>query len=163
MNPDLPEPLADILGPAPFVFTPEHRDASVPAYGTAIKLLGWCALLGLGVWMLRTPQARGSDAAIWGLLAWALMAYTVWHIQRSRCTLTSASLEQTWMWHKRMEVREMAYAKLIRVRGLQWLIAPRLYVRNLSGKFTVIYCADDAVLDDMARLVQELHAFRTRR
>lgn len=153
-----------MLGPAPFVFTPQQNGAPVPAYGPVFKLLAWGLLLGLGAWMLDSRQAAwGSDAALWGLLAWSMMAYTVWHIQRSRCTLSADALEQSWVWHKRMPMRELAYAKLIRVKGLQWLIAPRLYVRNLSGKFTVIYCADAQVLQDMARLAQELHAFRTRR
>jgi hypothetical protein len=90
------------------------------------------------------------------------MAATVWAVGRSQTRLNTQELFQSWLWDKKMLVRELAYAKLIRVPGVDWLIAPRLYVRNLSGKFTVIYCADPAVLKDMRRLCQELDAFRKR-
>ena len=103
----------------------------------------------------------GVIMALWGALAWLLMAATVWAIERSRTTLTHEGLLQTWLWDKKMAMRELAFARLIRFRGFDWLIAPRLYVRNLSGKFTVIYCADRAMLEDMQRLCTELHQFRT--
>ena len=59
-----------------------------------------------------------------------------------------------------MELRELAYGKIIRVRGLEWLIAPRLYVRTLMGKFAVFYAADPKMLAQFERLVLELKAFR---
>ena len=55
-----------------------------------------------------------------------------------------------------MELRELAYGRLIRVRGLEWLIAPRLYVRTLTGKFTVFYAASPDMIREFERLVAEL-------
>jgi len=46
------------------------------------------------------------------------------------------------------------------LRGLDWLIAPRLYLRTLPGKFAVFYLADPALLAESQRLVRELKAFR---
>lgn len=156
------EPLHASLGPAPFVFHPQAPEKAVSAFSLSFKILGWCMLLGLGGWMVTHQDFWQTQAAVWGGLAWLLMAATVWAVGRSQTRLDAQELFQSWLWDKKMPVRELAYAKLIRVPGLDWMIAPRLYVRNLSGKFTVIYCADPAVLKDMKRLCQELETFRKR-
>ena len=59
-----------------------------------------------------------------------------------------------------MAYEELAYAKLIRVRGLEWFMAPRFYVRTLMGKFAVFYVTDPVVMAECERLSQELQAFR---
>jgi hypothetical protein len=155
------DPLHLELGPAPFVFNPSVPEQAVPAFTRSFRLLAWSMVLGLGIWILRSPETWNTPLAWWGALAWLLMVITAWAIERSRSTLSSERLLQTWLWDKKMTIRELAFARLIRFPGLEWLIAPRLYVRNLSGKFTVIYCADRAVLQDMKRLCAELHQFRT--
>lgn len=159
---DPTEPLHAHLGPEPFVFRPTHSGLQVPAFSRSFRALAWLMVAGLGVWMARSPESIHSPAALWGILAWALMAVTVWAIERSRTRLDQDELVQTWLWNKRMPVRELAYARLIRFAPLDWLIAPRLYLRNLTGRFTVIYCADPRVLEDMQRLCTELAAFRKR-
>ena len=52
--------------------------------------------------------------------------------------------------------------KLPRIRGLEQLIAPRIYVRNLGGTFTIFYCHDRAMLEEFARLSEALkrHEYR---
>ena len=108
-----------------------------------------------------TPEGLSTAAALgWPIAALAVMGYTWWHIQTSKTSVDSQALLQTWMWNKKMELRELAYAKLIRVPGLDWLIAPRLYVRTLLGKFAVFYCADPVMLKEFERLLLELQAFR---
>jgi hypothetical protein len=122
----------------------------------------------IGSWMFQlwqagklVPAGTATAAALgWPIAALAIMAYTWWHIQTSKTTLTSDELLQTWMWNKKMALGELAYGKLIRVRGFDWLIAPRLYVRTLMGKFAVFYAADGKMLDEFERLVRELQAFR---
>jgi hypothetical protein len=89
------------------------------------------------------------------------MAYTVGQVLRGKTTLTAKGLEQTWIWDKKVELRDLAYAKLIRVPGLDWLVAPRLYVRTLMGKFTVIYASDPHMVEEFKRLSTELKAFRS--
>lgn len=88
------------------------------------------------------------------------MAYTIGHLVTGKTRLTSQELRQTWIWEKKVELRDLAYAKLIRVPGLDWLIAPRLYVRTLMGKFTVIYACDPAMIEEFKRLSAELKSFR---
>ena len=59
-----------------------------------------------------------------------------------------------------MELRELAYGKMVRVKSLDWLIAPRIYLRTLMGKFAVFYAADPAMVREFERLIRELKAFR---
>ncbi|MEY4757483.1 MAG: hypothetical protein RJA34_2381 [Pseudomonadota bacterium] len=96
----------------------------------------------------------------WALAALGLMAYTLWHILRSKTTLDRTALRQTWLWDKELPLRDLAYVRLIRIPGLDWLIAPRLYARTLLGKFAVFYAADPHLLNEFARLRGELKTFR---
>jgi hypothetical protein len=64
------------------------------------------------------------------------------------------------MWTKHFDLDDLAVAQLIRIRGLEWLIAPRLYVRNLAGKFNFFYVADPTVMAELDRLCSELKSFR---
>lgn len=94
------------------------------------------------------------------MAALGLMAYTLWHILRSKTTLDRTALRQTWLWDKELPLRDLAYVRLIRIPGLDWLIAPRLYARTLLGKFAVFYAADPHLLNEFARLRGELKTFR---
>jgi hypothetical protein len=138
------------------------------AFSPFFRLLATGLVAGVASWMFRlwqagklTPEGMSTATALgWPLAALAIMLYTWWYIQTSKTTLTAETLHQSWVWDKKMELRELAYAKLIRVPGLDWLIAPRLYVRTLLGKFAVFYTADRELLAEFERLVSELQAFR---
>jgi hypothetical protein len=132
-----------------------EREAS--AFGPFIKILAWLMCLGIAAWIFRLGLSL--QQAPWAWAALALMVYTAWHIQRSRTRLSTQALEQSWIWNKRFEYSDLAYAKLIRIRGLEWLIAPRVYVRTMMGKFAVFYSSDPAMLDEFARLGESLKAF----
>lgn len=159
----------DAPGPPPFRFEPRAAGGlRAPAFSRFFRLLATALVAGTGTWMYHLWQAgklvpAGSTNAMalgWPVGALAIMVYTWWYIQTSRTELTAEALHQSWMWDKKMELRELAYAKLIRVPGLDWLIAPRLYVRTLLGKFAVFYTADRELLVEFERLVRELRAFR---
>ena len=90
-----------------------------------------------------------------------MMIWTQWHILRGRTSLDTLALQQSWIWNKRVELHDLAYAKLIQVPGLNWLIAPRLYTKTFSGKLTVFYASEPAVLAEFKRLVSELKALQT--
>jgi hypothetical protein len=161
------ESLADALGPPPFRFQPSPGAVNASAFTNAFKLLAVVIVSAAVAWLWRMwqsgqlgNQAQGTSGVLWFAAATLLMAYSTWHILRSRTTITPDALEQTWVWDKRMELRELAYAKLIRVRGLDSIIAPRLYARTLAGKFTVFYSASPVQLADFERLVRELRIFR---
>jgi hypothetical protein len=158
----------EALGPPPFRFTPSRGPVMRgAAYSLPFKLIATLIVGGCTGWLLhlwRTGQLpTTSSLASWFLAGLAMMLYTWWCIVRSVTTIDSQQLQQTWVWHKQMDLRELAYARLIRVRGLEWLIAPRIYVRTLMGKFAVFYAADPAMVGEFERLVAELTAFRSMR
>lgn len=159
------EDLLQSLGPPPFRFAPSRPGTSSPAFSLPFKLLATAIVAAGAVWLASLWRAGalgsgGSSGLAWLLSGLALMLYTWWHILTSRTRLDETALQQSWIWDKKLELRELAYCKLIRVRGLDWLIAPRLYARTLMGKFTVFYTCDPLLLADFERLVRELAAFR---
>jgi hypothetical protein len=161
-------PATQAFGPPPFRFTPA---GGAPLRGTAysvpFRVLTTVIVGGAAAWlvMLWAGGRVGTDTSLglWFGAALAMMIYTWWCIVRSVTTIDATELRQTWIWTKRMELRELAYARLIRVRGLEWLIAPRLYVRTLPGKFSVFYAAEPPMVAEFERLVRELAEFRSLR
>ncbi len=155
-------------GPPPFRFEPSHGRVEGAAFSAAFKFLATVLVGGCIGWALRLwlhghlGEGIGPNLA-WFLAALAMMAWTWWAIVRSRTSVDATELRQTWIWTKRMELRDLAYGKLVRVPGLDWLIAPRLYVRTLMGKFAVFYVSDRRLLAECERLVAELQAFRSLR
>jgi hypothetical protein len=120
--------------------------------------VGWIWKMWLdGQWVM-TLNSGG-----WLLASLGMMVLTEWHILQGKTTLDSQCLQQSWVWHKRVALNELAYAKLIRVRGFEWLIAPRLYTKTFSGKLAVFYAAAPDVLAELERLAAELDALRNRR
>ena len=159
---------ADRLGPAPFRFTPAGGPtASSRAYSLTFRGIATLFVFGAACWLVHLWQqgqfaaGRGTLGA-WFLAAIALMLWTWWCIVRSVTTLDATELRQTWIWTKRMPLGELAYARVIRVRGLEWLIAPRIYVRTLLGKFAVFYAAEPAMVAEFERLAAELAGLRQR-
>ncbi len=142
--------------PLPYPYVPPTQPMSGQAFGPVFRLLAWAILLALAVWIARLDLVWRSSEGAWVTVAWAMLAYIVWHIQRSRIVLSSDAIEQTWMWRRRMALRELAFIKVMRVRGLEFLIAPRLYARNLGSTFSFFYCSDRAMLDEFARLAEAL-------
>lgn len=162
MNQDLVE----ALGPPPFRFElPDGQPLQGPAFSPAFKFIATALVsvtLGWFIQLWMTGKVSGGAVSIlsWFLAALAMMGYTWWCIVRSVTRIDRQVLSQTWVWDKKLELRELAYGKLIRVRGFEWLIAPRLYVRTLMGKFAVFYAADPRMIAQFERLVRELKSFR---
>jgi hypothetical protein len=161
------------LGPPPFPFILSQSPMRSRAFSRPFQLLAGLMVAGCGYWFFSlwtggqlTPK-QGSPVAsqvlYWYLAAFALMLYTLWCIQTSITTLTATDLSQTFVWNKHVAISDLAYAKLIRVPGLDWLIAPRLYCRTLLGKFSVFYAADPAMIKELERLRDELKIFRQTR
>ena len=143
-------------GRLPYPYQPPAQPMQGQAFSPLFKAVAWLILLGLLAWIVRLEfDWRSSQGALVGI-AWAMLAFIAWHIQRSRIVLDSEKVEQTWMWRRRLALRELAFIQVMRVRGLEWLIAPRIYARNLGGTFTFFYCSDRALLDEFARLAEAL-------
>ncbi|OYU45379.1 MAG: hypothetical protein CFE44_07795 [Burkholderiales bacterium PBB4] len=147
-----------------FQFRPASPCMTGAAFSRPFKLLA-IAIFGLALlWAVRLWQGGAFAPTLqswgWVTAAVAMMGYTVWHVLQASTTLDAHQIEQTWVWHKRVELSNLAYAKLIRLHGLEWLIAPRLYTRSFSGKLAVFYAADHALLAELERLASELQTLR---
>ena len=157
----------EAMGPPPFRFTPDASGSTGPAFSRPFKVLATvivfaCAVSLFRAWLATRANGLGVGGG-WFMAGLALMLYTWWHILRSTTRIAADGLYQSWVWDKQMDMRELAYGKLIRVRGLEWLIAPRLYVRTLMGKFAVFYAASPEMVSEFERLVRELKDFRGQR
>lgn len=154
------------MGPAPFRFEPSQGDAvEGPAFSLPFKLLATVIVGGCAFWLAQLWSVGALGTAKTGGLGWflagmALMGWTWFHIMTSRTRIDCQGLHQRWIWDKHMALDDLAFGKLIRVRGLDWLIAPRLYVRTLVGKFAVFYAATPELIAEFERLVAELKQAR---
>jgi hypothetical protein len=138
------------------------------AFSTSFKLLATLLTSGCVGWLFQLERAgllgdRGTVTMGWFWAASGMMGWTWWAIIRSKTVLTDDVLRQSWLWDKQISRTDMAYAKLIRVNGLNWLIAPRLYVRTLDGKFAVFYAADAPMIQAFEALKIELEVRYARR
>jgi hypothetical protein len=154
------------LGPAPFRFEPSQGDAvegqafSLPFKLLATVIVGGCAFWLAQLWSVGALGSAKTGGLGWFLAGIALMGWTWFHIMTSRTRIDRQGLHQRWIWDKQMAFDDLAFGKLIRVRGLDWLIAPRLYVRTLVGKFAVFYAATPELIAEFERLVAELKQAR---
>ena len=152
------------MGPPPFRFVPRDGVVTGPAFSLPFKVMATLIVLGCAAAFVQLWLAqRAAGAQLgggWFVAGLLLLAYTWVCILRSTTRLDASGLHQSWIWNKHMELGDLAYCKLIRVRGLEWLIAPRLYARTLMGKFSVFYTASPEMTMEFARLVAELKAFR---
>ncbi|MFZ2738733.1 MAG: hypothetical protein WBI20_01830 [Burkholderiaceae bacterium] len=148
--------------PAPFEFEPrEGGSVKGPAFSLSFRLLTFilvagCSVWGAHLWQQGALGAPESQGGWWLLAALSLLQITAFYIWRSQTSISSSALKQSWIWDKEMAVAELSYAKLIRWPGFDWLIAPRLYVRSMGGKFATFYSADSRVLAEFERLSEQL-------
>lgn len=155
-------------GLQPFTFTPS-RGACVEgaAFSLTFKAITTLFILGVGfwlalVWVGERAHGGGNALLIWFFAALAMLAFFGFWILRSRTRIDASGLHQTWFADKHMPMSDLALVSVIRIRGLEWLIAPRVHVRTLNGKFIVFHAASPALLDEFARLGREVQAFRQR-
>jgi uncharacterized membrane protein (UPF0136 family) len=139
---------------------PDYLEAS--AFSYPFKLVAGVIVGGLAGWLgylqFRGMLLQGSSGLY--AAAVALMAYTLWHICRSRTRFSASGLSQSWIWNKQLPYRDLAYIKLIRIPALDWLIAPRIYTRSQSGKLAVFYVSGSQLIGEADRLVTEFTTFR---
>jgi hypothetical protein len=157
-----PQPMME-----PFRFTPTGGEVAGAAFSFSFRVLATVIVGGCAIWFaqLWSRGALGSGVGVsngagWFIAGLVLMTWTWWSIMVSRTRITGTGLHQRWVWDKVMAFDDLAYVRMIRVPGLSWLIAPRLYVRTLAGKFTVFYGATPALIQEFERLGAELKAFR---
>jgi hypothetical protein len=154
----------EALGPEPFRFIPAAGPVEGPAFSRTFRTVTTLLVLSVGIWLALVWQGERAHASrgllVWFLAAFVMVVFFWWWILRSRTRIDSQALHQTWFADKHMAVADLATVGLVRIRGLEWLIAPRLQARTLMGKYAVFQAADPVVLDEFARLERELAAFR---
>lgn len=73
----------------------------------------------------------------------------------SKTHINQTHIYQTWMFHKRVEIKKIAQCKLIYVPFFSWIVTPRLVVRVGMANFFVFYAADPCVLEKFLALVYQ--------
>ncbi len=153
------------MNPSSFQFRPTDGRVEGTAFSFFFKLLATGIVAGCAGWMVRLWMAGALGSARttgtgWLIAGLVMMAWTWWSILRSRTRIDASGIHQRWVWDKHMPLEDLAYVKLMRVRGLEWLIAPRIYARSLLGKFAVFYGADAALVREFERIEVELRRLR---
>ena len=165
----MPDTPVEALGPEPFRFNPAAGPVEGPAFSLTFRVATTLFVLSLGFWLAlvyvaeHTRTGGGSALLVWFFAAFAMCVFFLYWILKSRTRIDSAALHQSWFADKHMAISDLATIGVLRVRGLEWLVAPRAHARTLMGKFAIFHAADPAVLAEFERLERELQAFRQRR
>jgi hypothetical protein len=153
----------------PFQFTPSAGPSvEGPAFSRTFKAVTTLMVFGVGFWLAlvwlgeREKGAGGNTLLIYFFAALAMLVFFWFWILRSRTRIDAKGLHQTWFADKHMAMADLAIVGVIRIRGFEWLVAPRVQARTLNGKYTVFQAADPALLAEFERLSRELQAFRQR-
>ena len=112
----------------------------------ALAYGGWQSLQ-LGAWGQWSSGAR----LFMGLLM-AAVVFGYWGILSSRTSVDGLCIRQSGAWPKEVRLAQITQLKLIQVRGLNWLVAPRLVVRSGAFGLTTFHAADPLVLAALKRL-----------
>lgn len=131
------------------------------AFSVAFRVLALLLVEGVAwwayvLWSNGKLGASMTSSVLWLLAALVLMFITVFYVFRSVTSVSSSHLKQSWIWNKEMPIRDLAYVKLIRLRGFDWLIAPRLYARTHGGKFASFYASTPGVLKQFESIRSKL-------
>jgi hypothetical protein len=146
---------------APLVDLAAGQEISGSAFSLSFKFLALLLVEGIAWWgyVLWSHGKLGSTelkSTYWLIAALLLLCITVFYVFRSITSISATQIKQSWIWNKEMQVAELAYAKLIRVKGLDWLIAPRVYVRSHGGKFATFYASNRQVIQQFEKLCEQL-------
>lgn len=129
---------------------------SLPFRILALLLVEGGAWWGYMLWNHGKLGNSVTTSALWLLAALVLMCVTVFFVFRSVTSISASHLKQSWIWDKEMLIADLAYVKLIRLKGFDWFIAPRLYARTHGGKFASFYAANSSVLQQFELLSAKL-------
>jgi hypothetical protein len=146
---------------APLVDIATGQEISGRAFSVSFRVLALLLVEGIAWWgyVLWSNGKLGSTelkSTYWLIAAVLLLCITVFYVFRSKTSISATHIKQSWIWDKEMLVSELAYAKLIRVKGLDWLIAPRIYARSHGGKFATFYSANTLVIQQFEKLCTQL-------
>ena len=129
-----------------------------PAYPPLLRVLSVVIVvdvIGFALWSL--PALRSTTWSAGSLVLLSLAGIGVlwmgWWIVYSRTRLDGDVLSQTWLWNRRAHANEVTQLKLVHLRLLQKIIAPRLLVRRRNGAIAWFNSADPQLLTAFAERV----------
>lgn len=136
------------------------QQAEGPSFPLAAKVLASAVMLGLIVmaagFVRQQALAAGPGPTLvpWGFLATVglVIGSGYWGVLTSRTRIDPTTIEQSWLWNKRVALKDITQVKLVRVPGLDALVVPRLVVRTGWG-LTTFQTGDPDVLALFRRLV----------
>ncbi|SDY04339.1 hypothetical protein SAMN05518854_10158 [Variovorax sp. YR266] len=128
--------------------TPSLESPAFPALLRTLAVVLVVDLFAFAIWSLpslRSTAWSTSALVVFGIAALCVVWVGYW-IVYSRTRLEGDVLIQTWLWNKRVSAQEVAQLKLVHIRLLERVIAPRLLVRRRCGGMTWFHSADASVL-----------------
>ncbi|MBX3642694.1 MAG: hypothetical protein KF720_06440 [Rubrivivax sp.] len=128
-----------------------------PSFAPGAKVAATLLMLLLAAMAWRNadhPALRQLSAPVLllALLAAAIVAAGYWSVLRSHTAIDGAEIRQIGLLPRRVALADIAQLKLVRLRGLEWLVTPRLVVRARGLGTSTFYCADAGVLDAVEQL-----------
>ena len=123
-------------------FTPSRPVTRCPTFGPVHKVAILLVMGFLTFWGLELAlngSLRASTPVLWFASAYVMLLYMSVILFRSHTTLTPEALSQDWFWRKSTPLHTIEFVRFFRVKGWEWLIAPRLYVRAGTGPFRAYY------------------------
>jgi hypothetical protein len=105
-------------------------------------------LFAIALWSLpslRETSWSTSSLVVFGLAGLCVVWVGYW-IVYSRTRLEGDELVQTWLWTKRVRAQDASQLKLVHIRMLERVVAPRLLVRRRNGGITWFHAYDPKVL-----------------
>lgn len=128
--------------------TPPLESAAFPPLLRTLAVVLVVDIFAFALWSLpslRTTTWSTSALVVFGIAALCVVWVGYW-IVYSRTRIEGDVLTQTWLWDKRVSAQDVAQLKLVHIRMLERLIAPRLLVRRRYGGMTWFHAADARVL-----------------
>jgi amino acid transporter len=127
-----------------------------PAFTPLIQILATVLMLALIYWAIQSSSQIFSTknptvAIAMVLIAFAVCCIVYYWILKSRTSINEELIEQTWIWNKRVKLKDVNQVKLIFIPYLSWFIAPRLIIRSGIGMM-VFHTAHPGVLAAFARM-----------
>jgi hypothetical protein len=132
------------------------NEVSGTSFSFLIKLLSSVLILGIGYYsaqvLPRLDEMSWSTMGFVGAVAVVIVFFqlSIWF---SSTHISETHIYQTWMFRKKVAIKDIAQCKLIYVPFFSWIITPRLVVRVGMANFFVFYASNPHVLEKFLALV----------
>ena len=132
------------------------NEVSGTSFSFLIKLLSSILIAGIAYLALQVlHQMDNMNLASMGFVAAVALVIgffqlSIWF---STTHISDTHIYQTWMFKKKVAIKDIAQCKLIYVPFFSWIITPRLVVRVGMANFFVFYASNPQVLEKFLALV----------